>query len=70
MCDRIGCTHFPKLKDMDFSGRAVSSRRGFLKRAAAVTTISMAPRRRMVSSSRRISWVSPLYDSAMTVSSR
>ena len=41
MCDRIGCTHFPKLQDMDFSGRAVSSRRGFLKRAAAVTTISM-----------------------------
>jgi NitT/TauT family transport system substrate-binding protein len=41
MCDRIGCTHFPKLQDMDFSGRAVSSRRSFLKRAAAVTTISM-----------------------------
>ena len=41
MCDRIGCTHFPKLQDMDFSGRAVSSRRSFLKKAAAVTTISM-----------------------------
>ena len=41
MCDRIGCTHFPKLADMDFSGRAVSSRRSFLKKAAAVTTISM-----------------------------
>ncbi len=41
MCDRIGCTHFPKLKDMDFTGRAVSSRRSFLKRAAAVTTVSM-----------------------------
>ncbi len=42
MCDRIGCTHFPKLSDMDFSGRAVAaSRRGFLKGAAALTTISM-----------------------------
>ena len=41
MCDRIGCTHFPKLQDMDFTGRAVSSRRSFLKRAAAVSTISM-----------------------------
>jgi len=41
MCDRIGCTHFPKLQDMDFSGRAVSSRRSFLKKAAAVTTITM-----------------------------
>jgi len=41
MCDRIGCTHFPKLTNMDFSDRAVSSRRSFLKRAAAVTTISM-----------------------------
>ena len=41
MCDRIGCTHFPKLQDMDFTGRAVSSRRSFLKRAAAVTTVSM-----------------------------
>ena len=27
MCDRIGCTHFPKLQDMDFSGRTASSRR-------------------------------------------
>jgi NitT/TauT family transport system substrate-binding protein len=41
MCDRIGCMHFPKLQDMDFTGRAVSSRRSFLKRAAAVTTVSM-----------------------------
>jgi len=42
MCDRIGCTHFPKLSEMDFSGRAVAaSRRGFLKGAAALTTISM-----------------------------
>ncbi|HSH99128.1 MAG TPA: twin-arginine translocation signal domain-containing protein, partial [Reyranella sp.] len=41
MCDRIGCTHFPKLQDMDFSGRAVASRRSFLKKAAAVTTITM-----------------------------
>ena len=23
MCDRIGCTHFPKLSEMDFSGAAV-----------------------------------------------
>jgi len=36
MCDRIGCTHFPKLQDMDFSGRAVSSRRGFLRYALIV----------------------------------
>jgi ABC-type nitrate/sulfonate/bicarbonate transport system substrate-binding protein len=41
MCDRIGCMHFPKLQDMDFTGRAVSSRRSFLKRAAAVSTVSM-----------------------------
>jgi NitT/TauT family transport system substrate-binding protein len=41
MCDRIGCTHFPKLQDMDFSGRAVPSRRSFLKKAAAVTTVTM-----------------------------
>ena len=42
MCDRIGCTHFPKLSEMDFSGAAVPSRRRFLKGAAAVSTISMA----------------------------
>src|SRR5471032_2567011 len=41
MCDRIGCTHFPKLSDMDFSGTPAKSRRGFLK-AAAATTITMA----------------------------
>src|ERR1700749_1427047 len=41
MCDRIGCTHFPQLQNMDFTGRAVSSRRSFLKRAAAVTTVSI-----------------------------
>ena len=41
MCDRIGCTHFPKLSEMDFSGAAVPSRRRFLKGAAAVSTISM-----------------------------
>jgi NitT/TauT family transport system substrate-binding protein len=40
MCDRIGCTHFPKLADMDFSGAAVASRRKFLKGAAAASTIS------------------------------
>jgi NitT/TauT family transport system substrate-binding protein len=33
--------HFPKLQDMDFSGRAASSRRRFLKGAVAVTTITM-----------------------------
>ena len=42
MCDRIGCTHFPKLSEMDFSGAAVASRRRFLKGAAAVSTITMA----------------------------
>ena len=42
MCDRIGCTHFPKLSEMDFSGAAIPSRRRFLKGAAAVGTISMA----------------------------
>ena len=42
MCDRIGCTHFPKLSGMDFSGAAVASRRRFLKGAAAVSTITMA----------------------------
>ena len=26
MCDRIGCTHFPKLSEMDFSGAAVRRR--------------------------------------------
>ena len=42
MCDRIGCTHFPKLSEMDFSGaRRPPSRRRFLKGAAAVSTISM-----------------------------
>ncbi len=42
MCDRIGCTHFPKLSEMDFSGVAAQpSRRRFLKGAAAVSTISM-----------------------------
>ena len=41
MCDRIGCTHFPKLSEMDFSGTAQPSRRRFLKGAAAVSTISM-----------------------------
>jgi NitT/TauT family transport system substrate-binding protein len=42
MCDRIGCTHFPKLSALDFSGAAVASRRRFLKGAAAATTITMA----------------------------
>ena len=42
MCDRIGCTHFPKLSEMDFSGAAVPSRRRFLKGAAAATTVTMA----------------------------
>ena len=42
MCDRIGCMHFPKLSEMDFSGAAVPSRRGFLKGAAAASTITMA----------------------------
>ena len=42
MCDRIGCTHFPKLSEMDFSGAAVPSRRRFLKNAAAATTVTMA----------------------------
>ena len=42
MCDRIGCTHFlPKLSEMDLSGAAKPSRRGFLKGAAAAGTISM-----------------------------
>ena len=41
MCDRIGCTHFPKLQDLDFTGAAVASRRKFLKGAAAATTITM-----------------------------
>src|SRR5258708_34716804 len=41
MCARIGCTHFPKLQDMDFSGAAVASRRQFLKGAAAPSTISV-----------------------------
>src|SRR5262249_41931556 len=42
MCDRIGCTHFPKLSALDFSGAAVASRRRFMKGAAAATTITMA----------------------------
>jgi NitT/TauT family transport system substrate-binding protein len=42
MCDRIGCTHFPKLQGLDFSDVAARSRRGFLKGAAAATTIAMA----------------------------
>jgi len=42
MCDRIGCTHFPRLSDMDFSGTPVPSRRRFLKGAAAASTITMA----------------------------
>ncbi|MGZ5911030.1 MAG: ABC transporter substrate-binding protein, partial [Reyranella sp.] len=42
MCDRMGCTHFPKLSEMDFAGAAVPSRRRFLKGAAATTTVTMA----------------------------
>lgn len=43
MCDRIGCTHFPDLRKLDFSAAAVaSSRRRFLKGAAAATTVTMA----------------------------
>lgn len=41
MCDRIGCTHFPKLSEMDFTGAAAPSRRRFLKGVAAATTINM-----------------------------
>lgn len=44
MCDRIGCTHFPDLRTLDFTGAAAaSSRRRFLKgAAAAATTVTMA----------------------------
>ena len=43
MCDRIGCTHFPNLRTLDFTGTAAaSSRRRFLKGAAAATTVTMA----------------------------
>ena len=43
MCDRIGCTHFPDFRKLDFSAAAAaSSRRRFLKGAAAVTTVTMA----------------------------
>lgn len=43
MCDRIGCTHLPNLAALDFSDTAASSsRRRFLKGAAATTTIAMA----------------------------
>jgi NitT/TauT family transport system substrate-binding protein len=43
MCDRIGCTHFPDLRKLDFSAAAAaSSRRRFLKGAAAATTVTMA----------------------------
>jgi NitT/TauT family transport system substrate-binding protein len=42
MCDRIGCTHLPRLSEMDFSGAPVASRRRFLTGAAAATaTIAM-----------------------------
>src|SRR5258708_31592153 len=41
MCDRIGCMHFPKLRDMDFSGAPAASRRKFLKGATAAMTITM-----------------------------
>lgn len=42
MCERIGCTHFTTLSKMNFAGTAAPSRRGFLKGAAAVSTITMA----------------------------
>jgi NitT/TauT family transport system substrate-binding protein len=42
MCDRIGCTHFPNLSQMNFAGAVAPSRRGFLKGAAAAGTITMA----------------------------
>ena len=42
MCDRIGCMHFPNLSGMNFAGAVAPSRRGFLKGAAAVSTITMA----------------------------
>lgn len=43
MCDRLGCTHFPDLRKLDFSAAAAaSSRRRFLKGAAAATTVTMA----------------------------
>src|SRR5258707_14117962 len=41
MCDRIGCMHFPKLQDMDFSGAPAASRRKFLKGATAALTVTM-----------------------------
>ena len=41
MCDRIGCTHFPNLTNVDLSG-ASASRRRFLKGAVATSTIAMA----------------------------
>ena len=43
MCDRLGCTHFPDLRKLDFSAAAAaSSRRRFLKGAAAAATVTMA----------------------------
>ena len=41
MCDRYGCTHLPDFRGLDLSGKTASSRRGFL-RGAAATTIAMA----------------------------
>ena len=41
MCERIGCTHFPDLSKMNFGGAVAPSRRGFLKGAAAVSTIAL-----------------------------
>ncbi len=41
MCDRIGCMHFPKLSEMDFSGAAVPSRRRFLKGATGAIAMGV-----------------------------
>ncbi len=43
MCDRIGCTHLPDFRKLDFANAVPpASRRGFLKGAAAAATITMA----------------------------
>ena len=38
MCERIGCTHFPTLSNLNFAGAVAPSRRRFLKGVAAAGT--------------------------------
>ena len=65
----VGTRFIGHASSVTLQSSATSAACASVERGSPVIAISFAPSRRMVSSSRRISSVSPLYDSATTTSS-